>query len=645
MMIKRFILLLAVIVTYVQAQCSMNSPCTPLRGGNAFTKPVQVVSSDGRLETSLSVDISSFTVDWLTVKRRLYNGGYTGPTIRFRAGDRVDLRLMNNLENPDFEAQMNEFEFPNTTNLHTHGLHISSQDPQDNPFVRVPPGGEHTYNYEIHPQQPAGTYWYHPHQHGSVHFQILSGMSGMLIVEDDPSLPENAAISAFSCPNNCDREVQVVFQSFQYADDDDAAFAVLQKDIHDDEGFRFNNVHLDGSTSTLENWLEDPENDIRYVLVNGQLQPSTEFRASQAHRFRFVNAIGVHALAMSIEDAEGNQCNIQEIALDGVYLPEPRTPRLGRSLLISGGRLDWLVICEKPGLYSLVSKFKEVDFESLGEHPMFEGTLMTINVVGDVMPVTLPTLPSFLGDLQGVPDEEISGRFTVEVTPTDTMGREDFSGKYPRTKSLVNQVQEWNFVNTEFATSHPIHVHINHMQVVSYNRYRGPVGVDDGDGGWKLFNLHGETCQFQHPLYNESLDIEFPDEALDHIGHDRKYRADGSGTLGYARVGEWRDTILVPPLSNITVRFRTADFTGHVLTHCHLTGDGDQGMMMVTEIVGEGEDTTANELSGDAAPGSCMTEEYYRHKYSNIIRNFVNNFKKVLEDVDGDDDDIDEINS
>lgn len=66
-----------------------------------------------------------------------------------------------------------------------------------------------------------------------------------------------------------------------------------------------------------------------------------------------MNAIGVHALALSIEDDEGNQCDIREIAIDGIYLPEPRVPRFGRSLVVSGGRLDWLVICDKPGAYKV----------------------------------------------------------------------------------------------------------------------------------------------------------------------------------------------------------------------------------------------------------------------------------------------------
>jgi len=624
------------LVAYAHGQCSHTNPCTPLKGGHEFEPLKQVTSSNGNLATTLTVDVNSYTVDWLTVRRRLYNGGYTGPTIRIKAGDRVDLELINNLQEPDFVARMNELHRPNTTNLHTHGLHISSQEPQDNPFIRVSPQGSYIYHYAVHEHQPAGTYWYHPHAHGSVHFQLLSGMSGMLIVEDDPTAEENAAVSAVSCPDHCDRETQIVFQSFQYANDDDAAYAVFQRDIQDNEAFRFNDVQLD-SGETLEDWLENPENDIRYILVNGQLQPRMEFAANQMRRFRFVNAIGVHALALSIEDPTGNKCEIKEIAIDGVYLPSPRAPRFGRSLVVAGGRLDWLVICEKPGNYALKSTFMESDFESMADHPTFNGVLAHIHVTGDVMPTGgLPSLPSFLGDLRSVGDDEIDGRFTVEVTPTDTLGREDFSGRHFRTKSRVNKIQEWNFINTEFETSHPIHMHINHMQVVSYNEYNGPVGVDDGEGNWKMYSTNGETCLYQHPLYDEKIDIDFPSGARHYLGHSTRYEAGEPGTFGYAQVGEWRDTLLVPPLSNITVRFRTDSFSGDVVIHCHLTGDEDQGMMMVTQIVEEGESLAANELSGDAAPGSCLKEGATDRKMTRLMRmrKFFKNLKNTLMNKD-----------
>jgi len=632
------ILISVLIVAQVKCDCSMENPCTPLKGGDLYTKKSQLVSSEGKLDTSLTVDINEYTIDWLTVKRRMYNDEYTGPTIRVKAGDKVNLNLVNNLKDPDFtDAEMNEFRFPNTTNLHTHGLHISSKNPQDNPFVRVAPTTSHLYQYEIDVDQPAGTYWYHPHTHGSVHFQILSGMSGMLIVEDNVE----DEISQFSCPNNCDREVQVVFQSFQYANDDDAAYTSFQKDIKDDKSNRLNELLLENNKGNLEEWLEDPANDIRYVLVNGKLQPNLQIEAGKIHRFRFVNSIGVHGLALNIESLSHGTCEIKEVAIDGVYLARPRKIKFGRSLVISGGRLDWLVICNAPGSYSLTSKFKQSDFESLGDHPTYNGILMKINVTESVsdeeqMTLELPRLPYFLSDLENTND--ISGKFTVEVTPTDTMGREDYSGPdRVRTESQVNKVHEWNFVNTEYETSHPIHMHVNHMQVISYNEYTGPVGVGNDDGEWKFFDRNGKTCSYQHQGYHDSIDVEFPAEALDFGDHHRKYKENRQSSFGYAQVGEWRDTLLVPPLGNITVRFLADKYVGDVIIHCHLTGDEDQGMMMVTRVVEEETKSSKTiELSGNAAPGSCMNEESLgkNNKYYNAFMKFLTDFKKALNGED-----------
>ena len=50
--------------------------------------------------------------------------------------------------------------------------------------------------------------------------------------------------------------------------------------------FRLNDQLLEDGTTTLEEWLEDPANDIRYVLVNGQLQPQKQINTGKIYRFR-----------------------------------------------------------------------------------------------------------------------------------------------------------------------------------------------------------------------------------------------------------------------------------------------------------------------------------------------------------------------
>ena len=63
-------------------------------GGAPFQRPIEVVSENGRLDTSLIVDVTSVQVDWLTVQRRLYNRTLPGPTLRIKANDVVHLNLV-----------------------------------------------------------------------------------------------------------------------------------------------------------------------------------------------------------------------------------------------------------------------------------------------------------------------------------------------------------------------------------------------------------------------------------------------------------------------------------------------------------------------------------------------------------------------
>src|SRR5258708_39789220 len=75
------------------------------------------------------------------------------------------------------------------TNLHTHGLHVSPAGNSDNVFREIPPGASFQYTFTIPPDHPSGTFWYHPHKHGSVAYQMANGMAGALIVEGGPPHP------------------------------------------------------------------------------------------------------------------------------------------------------------------------------------------------------------------------------------------------------------------------------------------------------------------------------------------------------------------------------------------------------------------------------------------------------------------------
>jgi hypothetical protein len=56
------------------------------------------------------------------------------------------------------------------------------------------PGQSYDIEIAIPEDHTGGTYWYHPHKHGSADVQITGGMFGALIVEGDfDDIPEVAA--------------------------------------------------------------------------------------------------------------------------------------------------------------------------------------------------------------------------------------------------------------------------------------------------------------------------------------------------------------------------------------------------------------------------------------------------------------------
>jgi len=96
----------------------------------------------------------------------------------------------------------------NTTNFHFHGSHVSPGGLADNIFRSMEPGQSYDIEINIPADHTRGTYWYHPHHHGSADIQISSGMAGTLIIEGEP-LPMRlpGALGGAPLPTIRDEEV------------------------------------------------------------------------------------------------------------------------------------------------------------------------------------------------------------------------------------------------------------------------------------------------------------------------------------------------------------------------------------------------------------------------------------------------------
>jgi len=112
-----------------------------------------------------------------------YHDGMLGPTIKAQQGETVSVQLQNNLSE--------------NTNVHWHGL-ILPEKMDGHPVDVATPGG--TYDYELPIQQRAGTYWYHPHPHGTTARQVFMGLAGMFIVNDAEEASLNLPADEFEIP-------------------------------------------------------------------------------------------------------------------------------------------------------------------------------------------------------------------------------------------------------------------------------------------------------------------------------------------------------------------------------------------------------------------------------------------------------------
>lgn len=90
----------------------------------------------------------------------------------------------------------------NVTNNHFHGGWVNPAGNSDNVLRTLYPAAHvpHEYEYNIPADHPAGTFWYHPHVHGSTAIQVASGMGGALIVRGD-RWPEPADEAAMPSPS------------------------------------------------------------------------------------------------------------------------------------------------------------------------------------------------------------------------------------------------------------------------------------------------------------------------------------------------------------------------------------------------------------------------------------------------------------
>jgi FtsP/CotA-like multicopper oxidase with cupredoxin domain/peroxiredoxin len=479
-----------------------------------------------------------------------YNGQPVGPTIRVRRGATFRIHLKNDLPksvvnhppgsgagfrpNPKAEMPIDLC----ITNLHTHGLHVSPNDPADNIFRRIEPGDERTFEYRLPRDHPSGTFWYHPHKHGSVAYQLSNGLAGALIVEGSPNdgiddledIPEIRAA----------KERILVFQLYNYRVGADNVARIDATKIY--------NVQPDAvSCAALQVTDSDPAhpNTGQATAINGVINPTITIAPGEVQRWRLIHAawdVDRHLTFVDDDDHPASDLGFREIALDGLA-----TGTLAEKSDIDiapGQRSDVLIKAPllPPGVRDRVYHLKQSDLpgaqapHGLAQDPLY---LAKVVVIGRPHRMQLPDPQALakcrpFGDIR---NEELARRSSFpnglvfaaydgdpHKPPYYTINGTAFHNQQ-NVQIRLGTAEEWTL--TAGTSSHPFHIHVNAFQVVTY------------------IDAQGKTTP----------------------------------------MNVWRDTLYIKEHETYTIRSRFRDFVGKTVFHCHILDHEDQGMAMPIEFI------------------------------------------------------------
>jgi FtsP/CotA-like multicopper oxidase with cupredoxin domain len=321
-----------------QALGGAPAPCNPQgsmsRNGSIVSVELDFVYAQFKINNPDPTDPQPNGED--PVQLRSYGGCKSGPVIDVRPGDTLRVDLKNGTDKSDPSCWDNPptgLSLPfgvgcfNTTNLHTHGLHVSPAGNGDNVLLNIAPQSRFPYEINIPADHPAGTFWYHAHRHGSTAVNVASGASGVLLVRGNrpyaPPTPANPhPIADIDTVLHTAAGVPLTEQVFLLQQIAYACFAVQK----DDQGGPWQqlyttaglyNVNSSGAPTNAP-WvcpLSTPQNQVspgavenfalqlnsptiwdtngRFTSINGVVQPTITLPAGQIQRWRFVHA-GIH---------------------------------------------------------------------------------------------------------------------------------------------------------------------------------------------------------------------------------------------------------------------------------------------------------------------------------------------------------------
>jgi FtsP/CotA-like multicopper oxidase with cupredoxin domain len=530
------------------------SPAVP---DETFLEPQILASVGGRLDVTLSLAYLKTMLNGKAVTLRNMFGTIPAPTLRVNAGDTLRILVVNSLPaNPPSTEPATHLRYPNSTNLHTHGLHVSpgvvspgvyGDFVMDDPALGVQPGESRQHEYQIRSDHPPGAYWYHPHLHGATAMQIGSGMAGALLIKGPiDQVPEIAAA----------RERVFMFQ------------APISNDA--------------GVLESFSQVTDDPASEPPF-LINGVRRPRLVMRRGEVQSWHFVNAAIFRYLNLSLD---GHALNVYSLDGNTRAHADPLGPFDASATALQQGvvlapsnRASVLVQAGAAGTYYLRSMRFLIDSDLA---PLAEDIVAEVVVIDDAKPMQLPgaTLP-VPAALAPITDEELASAGGLKRTiffaiisnpppaPITDPPASEIVHPGAELDDWVYQTGNTSLANRVFAvgtasgtaSTHPA----SPSEFIPFQSKRAlkQTVVLGSVEEWTIFNANN----VRHPFHI-------------HINPCWVIKVNGQPIEPY-----WADTIALPTSGTVTFRSRFIDFKGAYVMHCHMLVHEDMGMMQMIEVV------------------------------------------------------------
>ncbi len=386
-------------------------------------------ASGGFTATLTAAPASANFVQGIATQIYAYNGGTPGPVIDVYEGDAVRITFRNGLGQD--------------STVHWHGLPIPA-DQDGNPMDPVATGTSRDYVFTL-PVGSAGTYWYHPHPHGTTHEQVYRGLAGVFIVRSrsDPlaMLPE-----------------RLVF---------------------------ITDLRLDAAGQIAPNTATDFANgrEGSQVLVNGTHQPVDTVAPGATERWRIFDATNGRYTRLVLDGAQ-----MTVVALDGCAVVNPIP--VAELLLAPGQRVE--VVVRAPTLAGQKLVLRTIAYNRGAMVPVSPGVKLfeiTTSNAAVVTPVTLANnLPALsplpanlavtqtlvLSDMGMGMGSSMGGGMGMGSAMGGTFGRFTINGKvFDSARDDITMksgvAEEW-IVRNDGMMDHPLHIHGTAFQLVASSR-------------------------------------------------------------------------------------------------------------------------------------------------------------------------------